>query len=70
MKLKFERLTYWAILFQVIATHGVLFFLLFDYVGYWELKKIIAGFSSQKVFFLLLIFAGDRIRPPNKKNDN
>jgi len=53
MKLKLERLFYWAIIFQILATQGVLFFNIFKYFGNWEIKKITHPLSF---LFVLSVF--------------
>lgn len=52
MKLKVSKLFFGAIIFQVLATQGVLFFILFKYLGNWELKKYLHPIS----FFLVITF--------------
>ncbi len=72
MKLKLHKLFYSSILLQILATQGVLFFILFNYAGNWELKKylhpisfllVIAFFTLKKVkqitfTFLDILFFG------------
>jgi len=52
MKVKLNKLFLLPIVLQIIATQGVLTFLLFKYLGNWEIKKYIHPLS----FFLILIF--------------
>ncbi|TXD54234.1 MULTISPECIES: hypothetical protein [unclassified Polaribacter] len=52
MKLKLEKILYASILFQIIATQGILVFLMFNFLGNWELKKLVHPVS----FFLILLF--------------
>jgi len=51
MKVKLNKFFYWSILFQILATQGVLFFIIFKYMGNWEIKKILHPIS----FFLVII---------------
>jgi hypothetical protein len=44
MKVKLNKLFYWSILIQILATQGVLSFLVFDYLGNWEIKKFFIPF--------------------------
>lgn len=54
MKIKTEKLFYWSIIFQVLTTQGVLFFIIFKFLGDWELKKVLHPLSF---FLVLIIFA-------------
>lgn len=53
MKLKLNKLFYWSILFQIMATQGVLFFIIFKYLGNWEIKKLLHPISF---FLVVLVF--------------
>ena len=55
MKIKIKKLFYWSIIFQILSTQGVLFFIIFKYLGNWELKRILHPISFILVvtFFIL-----------------
>lgn len=51
MKVKLETLFFNSILFQILATQGVLFFIIFKYLGHWQLKQFLHPLS----FFLVVV---------------
>jgi hypothetical protein len=53
MKVKLNKFFYWSILFQIMATQGVLSFIIFKYLGNWEIKKILHPISF---FLVVLVF--------------
>jgi hypothetical protein len=53
MKVKLNKFFYWSILFQIISTQGVLSFIIFKYLGNWEIKKILHPISF---FVIVLVF--------------
>jgi hypothetical protein len=62
MKIKLKKLFYWSILIQILATQGVITFLVFDYFGNWEIKKFFHPFSFFLIIILFLIKASKRIK--------
>jgi len=61
MKIKLKKLFYWSILIQILATQGVITFLVFDYFGNWEIKKFFNPFSFFLIIILFFIKASKRI---------
>ncbi len=57
MKIKIEKLFYWSILFQILATQGVLSFIIFNYLGNWEIKRMLHPISFLFVISIFLIKA-------------
>ena len=53
MKIKLDKFFYGSILMQIIATQGVLTFIIFKFLGNWELKKIVHPLSF---IFIVTIF--------------
>lgn len=53
MKIKVNQLIFFAILFQILSTQGVLTYLFFDLFGFWELKSVLHPLS---LLFLILSF--------------
>lgn len=58
MKLKINHLLFISIVLQIISTQGVLTFLGFNFLGYWELKTILhpLSFSLTLFFFYFKSF--------------
>ena len=54
MKIKLNKLFYWSILLQILATQGVVTFLIFDFFGNWQLKKFIHPFSFLLIVLLII----------------
>ncbi|WP_299713017.1 hypothetical protein [uncultured Tenacibaculum sp.] len=57
MKIKIQKLLYWSIILQIIATQGLLTFIVFNYVGVWEIKKILHPLSILCIFTVFLLKA-------------
>lgn len=53
MKIKLDKLFFGSIFLQIIATQGVLTFIVFKFLGNWELKKIVHPLSF---LFIVMIF--------------
>lgn len=62
MKIKLNKLFYWSILLQILATQGVVTFLIFDFFGNWQLKKFIHPFSFLLIVLSFTIKASKRIK--------
>lgn len=62
MKVMLNKLFYWPILLQILATQGMLTFLVFDYLGNWQLKKFIHPFSFLLIILLFIMKASKRIK--------
>ena len=57
MKLKLNKLFYWSLVLQLIATQGIMTFLFFKYLGNWELKKFVHPLSFLIIVFFFIIRA-------------
>ena len=57
MRIKIEKLFYWSILFQILATQGVLSFIIFKYLGNWEIKQLLHPISFVFVVSIFTIKA-------------
>lgn len=51
MKLKLNHFFYWSIIIQIISTQGLLTFVIFKFLGNWELKKYVHLVSIILIFF-------------------
>lgn len=61
MKIKLEKLFLGSIFFQIIATQGVLLFIIFKFLGYWEMKKILHPISFVFVVTIFILKALKKI---------
>lgn len=61
MKVKLENFFYGSIIFQILATQGVLFFIIFKFLGNWELKKILHPISFFLIVIIFVMKAAKRI---------
>ena len=61
MKLKLNKLFYWSLVLQLIATQGIMTFLFFKYLGNWELKKFVHPLSFLIIVFFFIIRAVKKI---------
>lgn len=57
MKVRLNKLFFWSIILTIISTQGVLNFIIFDFLGNWEIKKLIHPLSFFLVFILYLFKA-------------
>jgi len=62
MKVKLNKFFYWSILFQILATQGVLFFIIFKYIGNWEIKKILHPISFFLVVMVFIVKSSKKIK--------
>lgn len=61
MKVKLNKLFYWSLVLQLIATQGVMTFLFFKYLGNWELKKFVHPVSVLIIISFFVIKAAKKI---------
>lgn len=61
MKVKLNKLFYWSLVLQLIATQGVMTFLFFKYLGNWELKKMVHPLSFLVFVSFFVIKAAKKI---------
>jgi hypothetical protein len=61
MKVKLNKLFYWSLVLQIIATQGILTFLIFKYLGNWEFKKFIHPLSFLFIVSFFVIKAAKKI---------
>ena len=62
MMIKLERLFFGTIFFQILATQGVLFFIIFNFFGNWELKKLVHPISFFVVFSVFFLKSAKSVR--------
>lgn len=62
MKIKLNKLFFWSILYQIMATQGVLSFIIFKYLGNWELKKTLHPISFFLVVLVFILKASRKIK--------
>ena len=62
MKVKLNKLFFWAIILTIISTQGVLTFIVFKFLGNWELKKLIHPLSFFLICFIFLFKAIKKIK--------
>lgn len=62
MKVKTPKLYYYSILFQVLSTHGILWFFVFNFIGFWELKSLVHPISLMFLFTTFLFQAVRKIK--------
>lgn len=62
MKIKLERLFFGTIFFQILATQGVLFFIIFNFFGNWELKKLVHPISFFVVFSVFFLKSAKSVK--------
>ena len=61
MKAKLNKLFYWSLVLQIIATQGVLTFLIFKYLGNWEFKKFMHPLSFLIIVSFFVIKAAKKL---------
>ena len=61
MKIKLNKFFFWSIVLQIIATQGILTFIIFKFFGNWEIKKLIHPLSFFIVCTLFVIKAIKKI---------
>lgn len=61
MKVKLNKLFYWSLVLQLIATQGVMTFLFFKYLGNWEFKKFVHPLSFLVIVSFFVIKAVKKI---------
>ena len=61
MKVKLNKLFFWSLVLQIIATQGVLTFLIFKYLGNWEFKKFIHPLSFLIIVSFFVIKAAKKL---------
>ena len=62
MKVKLNKFFYWSILFQVLATQGVLSFIIFKFLGNWEIKKLLHPISFFLVVMVFIVQSSKKIK--------
>ena len=62
MKIKLDKFFYGSILLQIIATQGVLTFIIFKFLGNWELKKIVHPLSFIFIVTIFILKATKKIK--------
>ena len=62
MRVKLNKLFFWSIILTIISTQGVLTFVVFKFLGNWELKKLIHPLSFFLICFLFLFKAIKKIK--------
>lgn len=62
MKIKLDKLFFGSILLQVIATQGVLTFIIFKFFGNWEIKKILHPLSFVFIVIIFILKATKKIK--------
>lgn len=62
MRVKLNKLFYWSILLQILATQGIATFLIFEYLGNWQLKKFIHPLSLLLIIISFIFKAAKRIK--------
>jgi hypothetical protein len=62
MKIKLDKFFYGSILLQIIATQGVLTFIIFKFLGNWELKKILHPLSFIFIITIFILKATKKIK--------
>lgn len=62
MKIKLDKLFFGSILLQIIATQGVLTFIIFKFFGNWEIKKILHPLSFVFIVIIFILKATKKIK--------
>ena len=62
MKIKLDKLFFGSILLQIVATQGVLTFIIFKFFGNWEIKKILHPLSFVFIVIIFILKATKKIK--------